>query len=48
MSDDHFEDEKQGKGWLKRVAEQSWEPELLISGLAIFATLQLPDIFESA
>lgn len=33
------------KTWLKRVSEQSWEPELLISGLAIYATLQLPDIF---
>lgn len=28
--------------WLQRVAEQSWEPELLISGLAVFATSQLP------
>jgi len=43
MSEEHVEDEKQGKGWLQRVAEQSWEPELLISGLAIFATSQLPD-----
>lgn len=31
------------KGWLQRVAEQSWEPELLISGLAIYATIQLPE-----
>jgi cadmium resistance protein CadD (predicted permease) len=31
------------KSWLQRVAEQSWEPELLISGLAIFATLNLPE-----
>lgn len=30
------------KSWLQKVAEQSWEPELLISGLAIFATLNLP------
>lgn len=48
MSDEHFENEEQGKGWLERVAEQSWEPELLISGLAIFATSQLPEVFESA
>jgi hypothetical protein len=48
MSDEHFENEKEGKGWLNRVAEQSWEPELLISGLAIYATLQLPEVFESA
>lgn len=32
-----------GKNWLQRVAEQSWEPELLISGLAIYATIQIPD-----
>ena len=30
------------KNWLQRVAEQSWEPELLISGVAIYATIQLP------
>lgn len=35
------------RNWLKRVAEQSWEPELLISGLAIYATSQLPDILKS-
>lgn len=48
MSEEHFENERQGQGWLDRVAEQSWEPELLISGLAIFATSQLPEVFESA
>ncbi len=48
MSENHFENEQQGKGWLERVAEQSWEPELLISGLAIFATSQIPDFLESA
>lgn len=31
------------RSWLQRVAEQSWEPELLISGLAIFATIQIPE-----
>ena len=36
---------KPPKSWLKYVSEQSWEPELLISGLAIFATLNLPDLF---
>lgn len=48
MKDKQFENERQGNGWLERVAEQSWEPELLISGLAIYATVQLPDVFESA
>lgn len=43
MSEEQLENEKQAKGWLERVAEQSWEPELLISGLAIFATSQLPE-----
>jgi hypothetical protein len=36
-------DKGHDKSWLQRVAEQSWEPELLISGLAIYATIQLPE-----
>lgn len=31
--------------WITQISEQSWEPELLISGLAIYASLQMPDIF---
>lgn len=38
------EENKQNSNWLQRVSEQSWEPELLISGLAVYATLQLPDL----
>lgn len=39
--------EKQNQ-WLNLVSEHSWEPELLISGLAIYATLQMPGIFKQA
>lgn len=40
-----MEEEQKGhnRSWLQRVAEQSWEPELLISGLAIYATIQIPE-----
>ncbi|MGB0390007.1 MAG: hypothetical protein ACPGD5_00450 [Salibacteraceae bacterium] len=34
--------------WLKQVAQQSWEPELLISGIAIYATSQIPGFLEAA
>lgn len=33
-------------GWLRRVQEQSWEPELLISGLVLFALFQIPDLID--
>ncbi|OJJ23242.1 hypothetical protein BKI52_02490 [marine bacterium AO1-C] len=33
--------------WVKDVARQSWEPELLISGAAAYASLSLPDLFKS-
>jgi len=33
--------------WVKEVARQSWEPELLISGAAAYASLSLPDLFKS-
>lgn len=32
--------------WLKRVQEQSWEPEILISGLVFVALTQLPKVIE--
>ncbi len=38
------EENKQDISWLQRISEQSWEPELLISGLAVYATLQLPKL----
>lgn len=33
--------------WLRRVQEQSWEPELLISGLVLFALFQMPELIDS-
>lgn len=36
------------KSWLQYITEQSWEPELLISGLAIYATLKMPGLFSEA
>lgn len=43
MRDEQHEEKGHDQNWLQRVAEQSWEPELLISGLAIYATIQIPD-----
>jgi hypothetical protein len=31
--------------WLKKLQENSWELELLISGRAIFSLFQLTDVF---
>ena len=33
--------------WLQKLEEESWQAELVISGLAIFGTLQLPDYIHS-
>jgi len=30
--------------WLRRVQEQSWEPEILISGIVLFTLFQLPEM----
>lgn len=48
MEEEKVEEQGHNRSWLKRVAEQSWEPELLISGLAIFATSQLPEVLRNA
>lgn len=32
--------------WLRRLERESWQAELVISGAAIFGTLQLPEILE--
>lgn len=32
--------------WLQKLEEESWQAELIISGLAIYGTLQLPEILE--
>ena len=47
MRDEQTEEKGHDRSWLQRVAEQSWEPELLISGLAIYATIQIPEYIEN-
>ncbi len=44
------EDKKAEKhrNWLQRVQEQSWEPEILISGIVLFALFQIPPYIEQA
>ncbi|MFV1883728.1 MAG: hypothetical protein ACMZ7B_04520 [Balneola sp.] len=42
MEENQHKETGHNRSWLQRVAEQSWEPELLISGLAIYATIQIP------
>lgn len=32
--------------WLKNLEEESWQAELIISGIAIYGTLQIPDLVE--
>ena len=33
--------------WLRRLEQESWQAELVISGLAIYGALQLPDLIET-
>jgi len=40
--------EKKDQSWLKRLKEESWEAELLISTVAIFGSLQLFDLIDWA
>jgi hypothetical protein len=44
------EDKKAEKhrNWLQRVQEQSWEPEILISGIVLFALIQIPPYIKEA
>ena len=35
--------EEENKQWIKETSLKSWEPELLISGVAIYLTLSLPE-----
>ncbi len=42
------EEGKKAENWIQEVASQSWEPELLISGVAIYLTLGLPDFLSYA
>ncbi|MEM9052438.1 MAG: hypothetical protein AAGC47_10335 [Bacteroidota bacterium] len=36
------------RNWLQRVQEQSWEPEILISGIVLFALFQIPPLIKEA
>ena len=47
MRRNQFGNRDHDKNWLQKVSEQSWEPELLISGLAIYATIQIPGMLKS-
>ena len=33
--------------WLRRMERESWQPELIISGVAILGSLQLPELLDS-
>lgn len=39
-------DQKHSDQWIKEVAEQSWNPELLITGVAIYASTYLPILLD--
>lgn len=36
--------QKQPDHWLARVQEQSWEPEIIISGIVLYALYQIPEL----
>jgi hypothetical protein len=40
--------ERKSQSWLERVQEQSWEPEILISGIILFGLFQIPPYIEQA
>ncbi|MBB4078100.1 hypothetical protein GGR28_000701 [Lewinella aquimaris] len=46
MKDSAIDDNK--PKWLRRLERESWQPELIISGAAIFGSLQLPGLIEQA
>ncbi|HKK38934.1 MAG TPA: hypothetical protein VJ949_05930 [Cryomorphaceae bacterium] len=42
------ESSRKSQSWLERVQEQSWEPEILISGIILFGLFQIPPYIEEA
>lgn len=44
--DKQYSNAPQTPEWLKKLEEESWQAELIISGLAIYGTLQLPELVE--
>lgn len=47
MENENTEDQSK-INWLQRVQEQSWEPEILISGIILFALFQIPPYIHEA
>ena len=47
MSDSQSPYQSDHPNWLQRVQEQSWEPELIISGLVLFALFQIPEMVDA-
>ncbi len=43
---EHSRPEQEEEAWLTRVQEQSWEPEIIISGIVLFALFQIPALIE--
>ncbi|KOY86251.1 hypothetical protein AD998_08925 [bacterium 336/3] len=48
MEENINQEDYRNKKWLEEVSEQSWNPELIISGFAIYATFSLPKIIQEA
>ncbi|MCI4670472.1 MAG: hypothetical protein MRZ79_20215 [Bacteroidia bacterium] len=42
-----MEEAQKKKSWIRTLAEQSWEAELIVSGVAIFGALSLPEQLEN-
>lgn len=38
--------QEEKKGWLRRLEQESWQSELIISGIAIYGSGQLPDFID--
>lgn len=41
-------DEKSIPLWIRELFAKTWDPELIISGIAVFALIQLPDLLDEA
>jgi hypothetical protein len=46
MEENTTQEDSRNKKWLEEISEQSWNPELIISGFAIYATFSLPKIIQ--
>ena len=46
MEEHQSQEGNKSKKWLEEISEQSWNPELIVSGFAIYATLSLPAIIQ--